>query len=242
MAATNWPTTALAAGTNTAIVTYSGDPTYLEASSAPVVVTVDARTTSTVVTPSKSTLAMGEPLTLNALVSGASGGTVTFTIDGVAGTPVPVAFGRASMNTSALLPGTHTVRAVYSGSANALPSTSAPISVQVNRAVTRTFLVATPASSLFGTAVQFTASVVVSAPATGMPSGTVTFRTDNGVVLAGAVPLSPTGKAVFTSTSLPRGTQQVTAVFAGGQVFAGSTSATRRGPCWPIVPTIADPH
>jgi len=62
----------------------------------------------------------GQPLIVTARVMGPAGqgvptGTVTFVIDGVAQTPVPLVGGVASLTVTGLLPGPHDIRAFYSG-------------------------------------------------------------------------------------------------------------------------------
>jgi hypothetical protein len=50
---------------------------------------------------------------------------VTFTIDGVMGVPTKLIGGVASLTTSSLTPGSHSVTAAYSGDGNCGPATSA---------------------------------------------------------------------------------------------------------------------
>lgn len=79
------------------------------------------------------------PLTLTAVVNGASPtGTVQFKDGSTAlGAPVPLVGGRASTTTSTLSPGNHTLTAVYGGDANNSAATSSPLS-QVVQAPTPT--------------------------------------------------------------------------------------------------------
>ncbi|MFN2464677.1 MAG: ice-binding family protein [Candidatus Dormibacteria bacterium] len=86
---------------------------------------------STTVTSSANPSTAGQPVTFTATVSGASSGTITF-YDGSSrlGT-VPVdASGHATLTTSSLTPGTHTITAVFSGTPGLLNSSSPPL-VQV---------------------------------------------------------------------------------------------------------------
>lgn len=226
VAITNWPTSALLGGINNAVVSYSGDATYLDSTSNQVTVVIDPRGTSTSLSVSKNPVVWGEPVSFTATVNGFAGGVVTFNVDGVPGAPVALVNGRAVLTTSSLAVGTHNVRASYSGSPNALPSNSSAVSVTVGRSSSRTTLLASSVNLPAGATVIFTATVSAVAPGAGTPAGTVQFRTDNGVVLASSVPVGAGGQAVFTTAALARGTRQVTAVYSGGANFSGSTSST----------------
>ena len=69
----------------------------------------------------------------------------------------------------------------------------------------------------------FTATVSASAPGSGTPSGSVTFR-DKGTALQ-TVTLNA-GHAVFTTSSLSQGAHQITAAYGGAASYAASTSST----------------
>jgi hypothetical protein len=61
-------------------------------------------------------------------------GTVTFTVDGTAGTPVTLSGGTATFTTSGLTAGSHSVSAAYSGDSNCGPATSSVLTQVVNAA------------------------------------------------------------------------------------------------------------
>ncbi len=69
--------------------------------------------------------------------------------------------------------------------------------------------------------VTFTATV--SASATGTPSGTITFM-NSGTTL-GAATLDTSAQATFTTSSLPIGTDSITAVYSGDESFLANTSS-----------------
>lgn len=222
----NIDTAMLAGGLNTVVATYSGDATFLDAASSPITVQTSPRASTTVLSTNLNPAPSGAPITYTATVVGGSLGTVTFSIDGVAGNPVPLAAGKATTVVPALAVGSHTIRATYSGSFNALASSSTTLTQTVVKATTRTIVTASPTSSTAGSTITFTATVSVAAPGAGAPSGTVLFRGDGGAVLAPAVPLNGSGQAVFSTTSLPRGTRQVVAVYSGSPSHGSSTSPT----------------
>ena len=69
-----------------------------------------------------------------------------------------------------------------------------------------------------------TLTATVSPAPTGSSSGTVSFY--NGSTLLGADSVNSSGGATFTSSTLPAGALQLTAVYSGNADFAGSTSST----------------
>ncbi len=73
-----------------------------------------------------------------------------------------------------------------------------------------------------GASVTFTASVSAVPPATGVPTGTVAFY--NGANFLGSSALAA-GTAAFNTSSLPTGTNVITAIYGGDANFNGSTSA-----------------
>jgi Bacterial Ig-like domain (group 3)/MBG domain (YGX type)/PQQ enzyme repeat len=89
----------------------------------------------------------------------------------------------------------------------------------VTAAATTTTLTAT-ASAAYGAGVTLTATVVSTA---GTPGGTVTFY--NGATPVGAGALNTSGVATLSTTTLPPGTDSITAAYAATGNFAASTSA-----------------
>src|SRR5688572_32297004 len=108
---------------------YSGDGNFL-ASAGSVIQTVIKANTTTAVTSSVNPSVVGQAVTFTATVSavapeaGTPSGTVQFLDNGTpVGAPVALSVGVATMNTSALTVGSHTITAVYSGDCNFQPST-----------------------------------------------------------------------------------------------------------------------
>jgi hypothetical protein len=134
---------------------------------------------------------------------------------------VSLSNGKATLVTTALHGGSHSITAVYLGSAGDAGSTSAALKEQVNKAATRTTLSSSRNPSTHGSPVTFTATVV---PASGTPvTGTVTFKI--GTVAPGVTVNPTTHTAALTTSSLPVGTTSITAVYNGSPDFTGSTSA-----------------
>ena len=100
--------------------------------------------------------------------------------DGAAnlGAPVTLAAGQASLATTALSVGAHSITAVYPGNATFATSTSPSLAHTVTQAATSTSVVRSvgPNPSTSGQSVTFTATVSATAPGAGTPSGTVQFK------------------------------------------------------------------
>ena len=228
--------TALMLGTNQITALYGGDTNDLASTSAPVSLVVKNATT-TMVTTSVNSPVFGQAVTLTASTyvpgSGISNPTGTFTfMDGttVLGTvPVSIARGISSANftTSALATATHAITAVYSGDSNNLTSTSAPLSLVVNQDATTTTVAASANPVAFGQAVTLTATVAVTSPGVGTPTGMVTFMDGTTVLGSGTL---RTANGVTTATfqtplTLAVATHVITAVYGGDTNDLTSISA-----------------
>jgi len=123
-------TGALSVGNHTVTAVYSGDANYLGSTSAGVLYTVNkAMTTTTLSATPAGSSTFGQAVTFTALVApvppgaGLPTGTVAFTVDGGAvGSAVLSGTAHASIATSSLAAGTHTIGATYSGDGNFLGS------------------------------------------------------------------------------------------------------------------------
>lgn len=168
-----------------------------------------------------------QPVKFTATVTTGTGslsstGTVTFTIDGVAGTPITVTASgttaTASYTTSTLAVGAHTITAVYNGDSTHYASAPSPTLNYVVNEFTTTTLAANPASpSPLGTSVTFTATVTDTYHG-GVPlDGSVSF-TDGTTPLCTGVALT-LNAGVYTATcaapALPQGDNPITATYSG---------------------------
>ncbi|MCA1842297.1 MAG: Ig-like domain-containing protein, partial [Actinobacteria bacterium] len=153
----------------------------------------------------------------------------TAALDGPAGSQ------QATLQVASLPVGAHRLTAEYRGDGASNASTSPELVQTVDRDETVTGLAASATTAATGQPVTLTASVAVRAPGTGAPTGTVTFR--NGDAILGAAALGPGSggqQAILTTSSLPAGSQSVTAVYSGDNFAGASTSA-------PLVVTITGP-
>jgi hypothetical protein len=133
-------TSTLALGSHTVTAAYSGDANRAASSSTPltqVVATSGGASTADSVTlaSSQNPSPQGQSVTFTATVTCpgfAPSGTVTFTVDGTAGTPMTLSGGTAIFTTSTLTTGSHSVTAAYSGNCGA--AVSAVLTQVVNAA------------------------------------------------------------------------------------------------------------
>src|SRR5437867_1429262 len=114
----------------------------------------------------------------------------------------------------------HSITALYPSDTTFNGSTSATVSQVVNKVDTTTALNSSANPSAVGQAVTFTASVTVTAPGAGTPSGTVTFQ--DGATPLGTGTRNGAGQAAFSTATLAAGTHAITAVYAGDTTFNGS--------------------
>ncbi|MGA2050238.1 MAG: Ig-like domain repeat protein [Terracidiphilus sp.] len=223
----------LPVGTYNATATYAGDANYSPSTATlatPQVVS-QVQTTTTLAAKPNPGIA-GQPVAISATVKPSSGtgmptGTVTFTdtFNGATvtlGNPALTGTGTATIKTSTLAPGTHSIVATYMGDANDAGST-ATLSLVINQATTTTVVTAAPSPATVGGTITFTATVTTT-PAGGAPTGAVNFLA-NGTIALGTASVDATGKASVTNATLAAGSYQITAVYAGDADDAGSTSA-----------------
>jgi hypothetical protein len=220
-------TASLAVGPHSLTAVYGGSALTAGSTSAAHSHTVNQASTSTSLASAPNPSTVGENVTLTASVSvsppgaGSPGGSVEF-FDGATslGTS-PLSGGSATLNTAALAAGGHSLTAVYSGDPSFSGSTSAAHSHTVNVASTTTALTSAPNPSTFGANVTLTATVAVSPPGAGTPTGSVEFF--DGATSLGTAPLSG-GSAALNTAALAVGGHSLTAVYAGDPNFSGSTS------------------
>ncbi|MGA9528602.1 MAG: Ig-like domain-containing protein [Terriglobales bacterium] len=219
-----YSTAALPPGSNTITAAYTGDTNYSGSTSAPLTQVVLATTTTTIAS-STNPSSYGQGVTLTATVASTigpppDGETVTFeqgsTILGTGTT----SGGTATFSTSALAPGTKSIKAVYAGDASYAASTSTAVSQVIGKSATTITLTSSLNPSTYGQSVTFTATV---SPAFGgTPTGTVAFK--NGTKTLKTVTLSG-GAASYTVSNLAVGSDTITATYNGSTDFTTSSAA-----------------
>jgi hypothetical protein len=129
-------------------------------------------------------------------------------------------------NISPVGTGTHSVDASYSGDGSHQPSTSGTIPLTAEPEPTTLTLTANPATSSYSQQVVLTAIVSPDTAQDHNATGTVTFTFGN--VTLGTVTISDgaaTAVATLNVTSLPIGTDSLTATYSGDSNFATSTGS-----------------
>jgi hypothetical protein len=203
---------------------YLGNGSFGASASTVLPQVVQAYATATTLASSLNPSVAGQAVTLTATVTATAGpiptGTVNFKKGGTLLGSSTLNNGVATLTTSALPAGNaESITAVYSGNPPDAPSTSAVLSQTVQKSPTTTALTSTPNPSAVGQPVTFTVRVAsASGPA---PTGSVNFK--SGGALLGTAQLA-NGAASFTTAALAAGNSNITAVYSGDALNAGSTS------------------
>jgi hypothetical protein len=213
----------LSVGTHSLTASYAGDTLDLSSTSAGLSEQIKSGNASVTLTTSGSPVLLGTSVTFNATVTGtgaAPSGPVTFSADGkTIGTATLNAQGQASFTTASLAEGSHSIVASYGGSADEAAASSAPVT-EVVQAKTSIVLSTSVNPVLAGTPIQFTAQVTSTGGVA--PTGTITLL-DGGATI-GSAPVSATGSATFSLSTLAYGTHVLTASYSGDGVSLPSVS------------------
>jgi hypothetical protein len=225
--------TSLAAGAHSMSAQYVGITGFNPSTSNTVSVQGNNATSTTTLSVLPNPVDYSTAVTMKATVAVQSGtptGTVTF-FDGAVQIGSPVALinnagqYQAAISTAALLPGTHAITAVFSGSTGQTGSTSAATDLTVNFVSTTTAVSPAPTTLLVGSPVTITATISPAIGVTDKAGGTVTFR-NNGTSIGTGTVSTVAGQqvATLTTSALPAGTNSITAVYGGDTIFNQSTS------------------
>jgi hypothetical protein len=192
--------------------------------------TLTSPTTTTLTnTPDPSTY--GQSVAFTAVVSNGTStsptGTVNFMFaDGTELGTATLNSGTATYTTSTLSAGDNMIYAVYSGDSSNPASTSNDVVQAVNPAITSTALASSLNPATYGQAVTLTGTVTVKNGGF-TPTGAVNFY--NGSQFIGTANLKANGTAAFTTSTLPAGTDKLTAIYPGGGNAAGSPAGALQG-------------
>ena len=227
-------TSALSVSTHTISAAYGGDGNFLSStgSDAASPQVVGQASSQTAITSGSNPAVFGQKVTFSATVTavapgaGAPTGSVDFKEGATDLTPGGVALsgGVATFTSSTLGTGNHTITALYSGDTdfNSGQGDDSASPQVVNRAATTTAVKASVNPSVFGQPVIFTATVRVTAPGAGAPSGTVTFK--DGTLALGTGALDAQDRATLSTAALSHASHAITAVYGGDASFNNSTS------------------
>ncbi len=220
--------------------TYSGDDNFSSSSpaSATALDVMGAPTSTSLTKPTGGTSGpYGDNVNLSATVSvtspgaGTPTGTVTFYNGTTAiGTGTLNSSGVASTSVASLPVGSDSLTATYVPSGvDFLASGSSNVGYTVNKAATTTALTAPAPSSSgpYGDNVNLSATVSVTSPGAGIPTGTVTFY--NGATAIGTGTLNSSGVASTSVASLPVGSDSLSATYVPSGIDFLASSSTNVG-------------
>jgi hypothetical protein len=180
------------------------------------------RITTTTLSASPNPASFGSTVTLTATVTATSGtatGTVNF-FDGANPLGSSALVGNtATLMTSSLTVGAHTLTAQYAGTAGFAASVSAGTSETITKAASALALISSVNPSVLGSPVTFTATV---SGAVGTPAGSVTFL--DGASPIGTVALTG-GVAQLTTSALTGGAHTINASYPGNATYAASANS-----------------
>ncbi|NRH31305.1 Ig-like domain repeat protein [Rhodococcus sp. MS13] len=218
------PHTFTAAGDHSITAVYDGVLEFLTSTSPARTVSVaaaDVQTTTALTVPSSAVEQTSVALTAN-ISPAADGGTVQFKDGGTdIGGPIAVTAGAATLDHTFTTTGSHSITAVYSGTAGFGGSTAQAQTIEISSsALSTTTTLQVPAAAITGSAVDLTATV---APNNAV--GTVQFKS-NGTAIGTPVAVSA-GVATLSHSFDAAGAQSVTADFTAGAGFVSSSASAQ---------------
>ena len=217
-------------GSHSITATYAGDGNFLGSNSPALAETVNQAATTSKVTTSANPSVYGQTVTFTATVSakspgaGTPTGSVTF-FD--AGSPLgtgTLSSGTATLSIAFSVLGAHPITVGYGGDSNFAGSTSATLSENVNQAATTTSVTSAPNPSVYRQSLSLTATVSPNSPASGTPTGTVTFT--SGSTVLGSGTLAGGSVTITTSVALASGNETIKAAYGGDVNFKSSAGTT----------------
>ncbi|MCW2755331.1 MAG: hypothetical protein JWQ32_2742, partial [Marmoricola sp.] len=216
----------LGLGTHTVQAIYNGDANFGSSPSSVITIKVHVPflpiTVSESITPSSSVA--GQAVTLSSHVGTTSGsghlpGTVTFTEGGnVFGTAPVDSSGNASVVTSSIPVGAHSIVATYSGDDEYNGGSSAPGNLSVAKDDATVVLSSSNTTPVSGESVNFTVNVGAAAPGSGTPTGTVQLLID-GADSGSPVALTGGSASFDPVTTLLAGNHTVSVAYSGDNSF-----------------------
>jgi RHS repeat-associated protein len=209
--------------------TWTGEHVNGTVSTPDIVVPVEIQPTLSM-TASPTSSIYGQSVTFTATISSGPTGSISFYNGSTAIGSGTISGTTATYTTSTLAAGSYSVYASYPGSSTYMAVSSNTVAVTVSQATPSISVTSSTNPSTYGSSVTFTASV---------PSGdTNTVTLYNGSTALGtATPSS--GTATVVSSSLPAGSDSVTASIAAGGNYAANTSSAITQTVNQAVPSIS---
>jgi hypothetical protein len=217
----------LPGGSDNLTCTYGGSSIYAMSNCNSVAAVISAAATTLTLTsslnpaPALNAITFTATLTTNGKTAGA-GNSINLSLNGQSTVLTTDATGAATYTISTLIPGSYSVSAAFAATASLLASSATLIQV-VTAVPTGTSLTVTPNPAYFSQVVTMVANVSPQAGTTQVTSGSVTFF-DGGTSL-GTQPVSASGAATLTISTLAVGTHSITATYSpANTVFVPSSS------------------
>jgi len=218
----------LAAGSHSISAVYSGDKTNPGGTSTPTIITVSPVPVNMSVSCWNSSFAYGANYQCTVSASsnaGSAQGLITYSYDG--GTPiaVPLSNGNAQFIIAKPPVGNQSVGVAYAQQANYAAASPQTENFVVTAAPVNVSLTPSTSRANIGTSVTF--QVSVSSWSAGPPNNNGSVAFYDGATLLATVPINSMGQSSYTTSTLPSGSQTITATYSGGTNYAsGSGSAT----------------
>lgn len=218
----------LAAGTHALTAIYSGDSNNLGGSSLPVSVTVSPAsiTLSPACWNASFTYGKNYQCTVNLSSNGGTPtGAITYSLDGTAPVSLALNAGNAQFTLPTPTAGGHSLVIGYAQQGNYAAATSITENFTVTAAPVVVALTPSSWYTQASAGISFLAAVSSWSAVTPSGIGTVSFY--DGATLLATVAIDGNGKASFSTSDLPVGSNTITATYNGGSNYAsGSTSVT----------------
>jgi hypothetical protein len=219
------------AGTKSAIACFSGDGANDAPSSGKLSMIVTKANSALTVSSSANPSVTGQAVHLTATVSPATAtGSITFRDGSTTIGSATLSSGSATVTTSTLAIGSHTITASYGGDVNYIASTGSLTGNQiVNQGSSTVKVVSSVNPSVLGQSVKFSATVSAAAPATGTPTGTVTFVDTSTSATIGTATLSG-GVASVSTAALALGSHTISVSYSGNSHFTAGIGSLTTNP------------
>jgi hypothetical protein len=218
----------LNAGTYSITAVYSGDKNNPAGTSAPTVLTVSPVPVKMSASCWNASFPYGGNYQCTANVSsnaGSAKGSITYTYDNNAPVAVALANGNAQFTITGPPAGSHSVVLAYAQQTNYAAAPTQTENFTVTPAPINVSLTPSTWYSSAGTSITFSASITSWSAGPPNENGDVSFYL--GSTLLATVPVSASGQASYATSTLPAGSDTITATYAGGANYAnGSASIT----------------
>ena len=228
--------TSFTAGNKTLTATYQGDANFnVSPASAGVAHTVNKADTTTTITnavalQTATVVGQSYPVTWSVTVNlpGSVGAALTGNVTVSDGSQTCLAAVSAlTCNLTSTTPGAKTITATYAGDANYNASPTSPgVAHTVNKANTTVALGTSGTPSVFGQSVTFTATITVTLPGAGSPTGNITFKDNSVDIGTCAAQTVAANIATCSISTFSVATHPITAVYNGNTNFNASPASS----------------